>query len=120
MRMPTQQFAWSHPGSGARAAASEATARPAEFYPTALAWAFGLFNSLRIFTYLPTVLAIISSGSSGQHSLLTWLTWVGANSTMAAWLYERNGRRVDKTVLLNIGNAAMCLFTGAVIVWYRL
>jgi len=69
--------------------------------------------------YLPTVLAIIESGNSSQHSLLTWITWLGANSTMAAWLYEHNGRRINKAVMVNIGNSTMCLATTLVIVYFR-
>jgi hypothetical protein len=45
---------------------------------------------------------------------------LGANATMAAWLYEHNAGRVDRAVLVNIGNAGMCLATTATIVFYRL
>jgi hypothetical protein len=89
-------------------------------YLQALTWAFTLFNSVRVLTYLPTIAAIIASGESNQHSLWTWLTWTGANLTMAAWLYEHNGQRVDRAVAVNIGNAAMCVATSAVILWTRL
>ena len=53
-------------------------------YLAALTWLFTLFNSVRVLAYLPTLLAIFTSGDSSQHSLLTWVTWVGANATMAA------------------------------------
>lgn len=91
--------------------------RVGELYQARLGGAFARFNSLRLFTCLPTILAIVANGSSGQQSLLTW---VGANATMAAWLFERNERRLDKTVLPNIRHAAMCLITGLVIVGRRL
>lgn len=88
-------------------------------YLAVLTWAFTLFNSVRVLAYLPTVWAICVSGDSSQHSLWTWLTWFGANSTMAAWLYEQNGQRADRTVLVNVGNACMCLVTVGVIVAFR-
>ncbi|WP_157270681.1 hypothetical protein [Azohydromonas aeria] len=81
---------------------------------------FAFFNGARVLTYLPQIWAIESSGQSGQHSLLTWLTWLGANVTMALWLYEQNGRRVDPAAALSIANAAMCLLTVLVILRYRL
>ena len=85
-----------------------------------LTWAFTLFNSLRILAYLPTIATIWSQADSSQHSLWTWCTWLGANLTMAAWLYEHNGRRANKAVTVNAGNATMCLVTVAVIVFHRL
>lgn len=89
-------------------------------YLRVLTWAFTLFNTGRVFAYLPTLWAIHVSGDASQHSLWTWLTWLGANATMTAWLYEHNGGRVDRAVLVNIGNAVMCLATTATIVFYRL
>jgi hypothetical protein len=64
-------------------------------YLSVLTWLFTLFNSVRVLAYLPTLVAIFTSGDSSQHSLLTWVTWVGANATMAAWLYEHNGRHLN-------------------------
>lgn len=88
-------------------------------YLSILTWTFTAFNSIRVLGYLPTVFAIMASGDSSQHSILTWLTWLGANGTMAAWLYEHNGQRISKAVMVNIGNTTMCLITTLVIVWYR-
>lgn len=88
-------------------------------YLAVLGWAFAAFNSVRILTYLPTIWAIVETGASEQHSLLTWMSWVGANSTMALWLYENNGGRVDRAIALNAGNALMCAATCVVIVLYR-
>ena len=84
-----------------------------------LNWAFVLFSSTRLLTYLPTLWAIHSSGNSDQHSLLTWLAWVGSNASMAAWLYENNSRRLNKAVAVVCGNAVMCLATCLVILFYR-
>ena len=89
-------------------------------YLRLLTWAFTLFSSVRIASYVPTLYAIYISGDSSQHSLWTWLTWVGANATMAAWLYEHNGRRMNPAIAVNVGNASMCLATAALIIQYRI
>ena len=89
-------------------------------YLTVLTWTFTAFNSIRVLGYLPTMLAMMASRDSSQHSVLTWITWLGANGTMAAWLYEQNGQRFSKAVMVNIGNTTMCLITTTVIVWYRI
>jgi hypothetical protein len=88
-------------------------------YLSLLSWLFTAFNSVRVLSYLPTLWSIHASGDSGQHSVITWLVWSGANSTMAAWLYEQNQRRLNAAVLVNIGNALMCLTTLALILFYR-
>ncbi len=84
-------------------------------YLRILAWAFTLFNSVRMAAYLPTIWAIHVSGDSSQHSLFTWCTWLGANATMAAWLYEQDGQRLGRAAMVNIGNATMCAITVALI-----
>lgn len=91
-----------------------------EGYLASLTWTFTLFNSARAFAYLPTLWAIHSSGDSSQHSLWTWVTWLGANATMAAWLYEHNQRRCNRAVVVNAGNASMCLLTVVLILAHRL
>ena len=68
-----------------------------------------LLTGARLIAYMPTVVSIVHSRNSQQHSLWTWLIWVGANLTMAAWLYEDNGRRLNRAIVVNIGNALMCL-----------
>lgn len=84
-----------------------------------LNWAFELCSVARLAGYVPTMWAIHASASSGQHSLLTWLSWMAANATMAAWLYEGNGRRANLAVAATCANAGMCLLTMALIVVYR-
>jgi hypothetical protein len=74
-------------------------------YLRALTWAFTLFNSARIPAYLPTIWAIVQTGDSSQHSLWTWCTWLGANATTAAWLYESSGQRISRAVMFSVGNA---------------
>lgn len=103
---------------GARRSARSAW--PRERYLRTLGWAFALFSSIRVLAYLPTAWAIFASGDSSQHSLLTWLTWFGANLTMAAWLYENNGQRANKAVGVNACNASMCLLISALIVAERI
>lgn len=88
-------------------------------YLALLGWAFALFSSARIPGYLPTLWAMHVQGSSSQHSLFTWVTWLGANVTMAAWLFEENCQRLSKPVLVSGCNAAMCLVVTLAILAYR-
>jgi hypothetical protein len=104
-------------GSHQPACALACDAKP--LYLSVLTWAFTLFNSLRVVSYLPTMWAICTSGDSSQHSLWTWCTWLGANVTMSAWLYEQNGRRLNRAVIVNIGNATMCASTMVLIAVHR-
>jgi hypothetical protein len=90
-----------------------------KLYLQLLTWAFTLFNSARVVAYLPTILAICASGEAAGHSVLTWITWTGANLTMAGWLFEQNGRVISKPIVVNLCNAAMCLATLATIAAYR-
>ena len=89
-------------------------------YLRCLTLAFTVFSSIRVLTYLPTIWAIHAVGDSGQYSVWTWVAWIGGNVSMAAWLYENNGQRVDSAVVVTIANALMCLATCATIVYYRL
>lgn len=96
-----------------------AESRSRQRYLLVLSWTFGAFGSIRLLSYLPNVWAIAHSGNSSQHSLVTWLAWVGANASMAAWIYENNGQRCDKVVMLSAANALMCLATCCVIGAFR-
>lgn len=95
-------------------------ARQRGIYLQWLTWSFTLFNTARLFCYLPTIWAIHVSGDSSQHSLWTWGTFLGANATMAAWLYEKDDRRVTRAMLVNVSNAAMCAATVTLILAARL
>lgn len=88
-------------------------------YRRGLAWAFAFFSSVRMLAYLPTIAAIWQTGDSSQHSLATWLTWFGANLTMALYLHEQEDGRTCKAVWVSAGNAAMCLATSVLIVAFR-
>ncbi len=85
-----------------------------------LAWAFGCFGALRIVAYVPMLQTIHASGASDQHSLLTWLTFLGANATMAMWLHRGNGGKCNRAVLLNAINTLMCAAICVLISWTRL
>lgn len=80
--------------------------------------AFTLFNSARVFAYVPTLWAIHASADSSQHSLLTWVAWLCANLSMGLWLRERDGQ-MHRAVVANLCNALMCVCGVALIVWYR-
>ena len=116
-----QSTAWNAgPAQRASAAADAKPLSARAIYLQLLTWAFTLFNTARLFCYLPTMLAIHASGDSSQHSLWTWLTWAGANVTRAAWLYEKDGQRFTSAMWVNCGNATMCAATVTLIVAYRL
>lgn len=89
-------------------------------YLTALGALFAFFSSARVLAYLPTIWAVVASGDSSQHSLVTWLTFFGGNSTMAVWLWEHNGRRCNAAIAASGGNSLMCLAIIAVVIWTRL
>jgi hypothetical protein len=88
-------------------------------YLSVLTWAFTLFSSARLVSYLPTLWAIAASGDSSQHSLWTWGIWFGSNVTMALWLFEQHGQRWTRAALVNTVNAAMCAATFTVILVFR-
>lgn len=89
-------------------------------YLRLLTWSFAVFNTVRVAAYLPTIWAAHQSGESNQHSMWTWLTFFSANLTTAAWLYEKDGQRQGRVVIVSACNAAMCLAVSMLIVWYRL
>ncbi len=97
------------------AAPGPARAPLRQHYLTALGYLFAFFSTVRVLAYLPTLWAVVQSGESSQHSLLTWFTWAGSNLTMAAWLYEQQGQRWNRAVAVNLVNATMCIATFVVI-----
>lgn len=84
-----------------------------------LSAAFALFNTMRIVAYLPTLAALQASGQADQHSLFTWITFMGANATMALWLYEHNARCCNKAIAVSATNALMCAAIALSIAWLR-
>lgn len=106
-----------HPA--ANLAAPALSVEPRRAYLAMLGGLFALFNAARLVAYLPTIWAVALSGDSSQHSLWTWLTFLGGNATMAAWLWEQNGHRCQRAIAVCAGNALMCLAIVGVIVWTR-
>lgn len=88
-------------------------------YLRCLTWAFALCSSMRIVAYVPTIVAIYTSRDSTQHSLWTWCSFALSNLTMAGWLYEHNQQRLNRAILVNLCNSAMCLAIVLLIVWFR-
>ena len=78
-----------------------------------------LMGGIRALTYIPTILTLMASANSSQHSLWTWISWILANGTMTMLLYERNDRKADSVILIQLANTVMCVVTTAVILWYR-
>lgn len=103
----------------AAAAAADRPAAPSDLYLRCMRWVFLFFNSTRLFAYLPTIVTLWQQHGSNQHSLITWLVFAGANASMAAWLYEEHGRRLDRAIVVSIGNAVMCLTTALLIIALR-
>lgn len=93
---------------------------PRERYLALLTWSFTLFNALRVVAYLPTLWVIWQQRDSSQHSVLTWAIWLGANLSMAGWLYEQAGQRVNRAVVVSLVNATMCAAALVLIVAFRL
>lgn len=104
---------------GAQAPQATARGAPRSGRRTLLAWAFALGSAGRIAAYVPTMAAILATGDSSQHSLWTWATWLVANLTMAAWLYEEKGHRLCASAWVATVNAAMCMAVMAVIAGCR-
>jgi len=96
-------------------AQDSATARPSR-YATLVDWLFTVSSATRLLTYLPTMWTIYANANSSQHSLLTWIGWVGANASMTAWLYERAGRKLNKAIMVTAGTCVMC-FATCLLIW---
>ncbi len=105
------------------------TSRPAPAAPAApatgatyrqlLTWAFTLFSSVRVLSYLPTLWAICASGDSSQHSLWTWFIWSGSNLLTGLWHFEGRQRRMDCTTAVLWINAALCAAAFVLVAAYR-
>lgn len=81
-------------------------------YHVFLSSMFIFWNSVRIFTYVPTIRKLLRPGASAtDYSLATWGSWVCSNGFFALYLWEHGGRQLDAMVLLNVGNTCMCLTT---------
>jgi hypothetical protein len=89
---------------------SQSLASPSSLYAVALTWAFMLTNSLRVFTYLPTIVKLLDPDVTGDcQSTLTWFLWTVSNATLVLHLFEINHRKLDEVVLFSAANTLMCL-----------
>lgn len=88
-------------------------------YQRILKWVTNVSGSIRVFTYVPTILTLLAAADSRSYSLVTWCAWVVANASMTLSIYEASGRKVDHLVLVNICNTLMCLTTTLVIFYLR-
>lgn len=83
-------------------------------YDLVLTAAFVGFNTFRVVTYLPTIAKLRRLRSAREHSVLTWVAWCLANVTMALKIQHETGDWLSSMVLLNMGNAVMCV----VVTWH--
>ena len=74
----------------------------------AVSFAFGLFNLLRLASYLPQIVAVARDHHGARAiSLTSWTIWIGANATTAlyAWVHL-----ADVTLAsISAFNTACCL-----------
>lgn len=77
---------------------------------------FLFWNSVRIFTYIPTILKLLKKDADVRsYSLATWGSWVLSNLTFALMLLENNHGVPDKMFVINMGNTVMCFATCLII-----
>lgn len=79
--------------------------------------AFTVFNTLRVFFYVPQFIKLVKQKHNlDSHSLFMWFSWIFANATVAAYFAILSGW--DEKALLNLANSIMCLI-GFSIIFYK-
>jgi hypothetical protein len=85
----------------------------------AISFAFGLFNLLRLTSYLPQIVAV-ARDRHGAHaiSLTCWTVWIGANGTTALYSWVK----LADVALASISafNTACCLIVFCVAGYKRI
>jgi len=85
-------------------------------YVQVLTVMFLFWNSVRIFTYIPTIMKLLKKDADVRsYSLATWGSWVLSNLTFALMLLENNHGIPDKMFIINMGNTVMCFATCLII-----
>lgn len=81
-------------------------------YLQGLATAYAVSNSLRMLSYLPTILKLRrAEASADSYSQVTWMIWIFSNLTFGLMLFESSGRVIDELVLVPIINFVFCSVT---------
>lgn len=77
---------------------------------------FLFWNSVRVLTYLPTIVKLLRCGEDAHsHSLFSWVCWSLSNGTFALMLLEKNNGIPDSMFWLNASNTLMCTVVSSTI-----